>query len=408
MINILAIGDTANNAYVLSKFVKKSKIHIINFPRLGAATQTYTDNVEFFDSFSISEQVKKVESIKDNYDLCLTTSWEGARVAYLANLNYIMYFVGGDMTSAPFIKNATVPYLKNPIHKKNFAERRFLKNILDNAVACVTWGGKKHLKELQKFRKDGIRMDTIPVDTTIFHENIKPLEKTKEKFTFLSPQRMGLEKGMNVIWDALPLCKSNFEIHQVNWFDERTQEEINLKNKFLKNKPSQIKLIPLIKRQDMPHYYAFADAVLGQMRVGGVGGIEREAVFCRIPVVLYADSEWKYLVNNEEITCPFLPDSPGPEKLAEIIDKIVEDKSFRQELLEKELDFVKKISEPIKCAEIWDKLFEDVYQKVKTINKKPSGFKKFIDNTSVFLGEKFVYKKKWEKQKGSLLEKKEK
>ena len=115
----------------------------------------------------------------------------------------------------------------------------------------------------------------------------------------------------------------------------------------------------------------------------------------------------RYLVNGEELTCPYLPNLSGPEKLAETIDKIVEDESFRQKLLQKELDFVNKISEPIKCAEIWDQLFEKTYQRVGTINKKSSGFKKILDNISIYLGEKLVYKKKWEKQKTPLLKIKE-
>ena len=51
VLKILAIGDTANNAYMLSKIVSKSKIDIINFPRIGAAKFTYTDNVKFFESY---------------------------------------------------------------------------------------------------------------------------------------------------------------------------------------------------------------------------------------------------------------------------------------------------------------------------------------------------------------------
>ena len=35
VINVLAIGDTANVMKSLSKITKKSKIHIVNFPKDG-------------------------------------------------------------------------------------------------------------------------------------------------------------------------------------------------------------------------------------------------------------------------------------------------------------------------------------------------------------------------------------
>ena len=75
VLKILAIGDTANNAYLLRKIVKKSKIDIINFPRVGDAKYTYADNVQFFESHLISKQVKKINEIKSNYNLCFVCSW---------------------------------------------------------------------------------------------------------------------------------------------------------------------------------------------------------------------------------------------------------------------------------------------------------------------------------------------
>lgn len=397
-LKILAIGDTANNAYVLSKYVKKSTIHIINFPRIGAAAHTYTENVEFFDSFKITDQVKKINSIKDEFDLCFISSWEGARVAFLADLNYIMYFVGGDVKTAPFIKNAKVPYLKEPIHKKNVIERVFLKKVLDNAITCVTYGGKSYLRELKKFRNDVIRMDQVAVDTDTFNTSVSPISRKKTKFTFLSPQRQGLEKGMDVIWKALPLCKTDFEVLQVDWFDERNNEEKQILKKFLENKPQQIKLIPLIKREEMPGYYAFSDAVLGQMRIRN-GGIEREAVFCGKPVVHFSDPNESYLINGEEISAPFQPNSNDPKKVAEVIDKVVKDEEYRHQLYEKELKFVKALSDPKIVASEWDKLFERFHNECGSIRKNSSKINIKILNLFAKLMEDLVYKRKWKKTK---------
>ena len=132
--NVLAIGDTADNLYTLKKFMKKTKIHLISFPRKGDAILTNSnEEIEFFDSLLISKQVKRIREIKDNYDICLTMSWAAARIAYLAGLNYMIYFVGNDITTPPFLKSPKIPYLKTPISKKNFIERQFYKKIFDQA-----------------------------------------------------------------------------------------------------------------------------------------------------------------------------------------------------------------------------------------------------------------------------------
>ena len=69
---------------------------------------------------------------------------------------------------------------------------------------------------------------------------------------------------------------------------------------------------------------------------------------------------------------PFQPFSNDPKVIAEIIDKIVESKEFREELFLEEQKFVNQVANPIKCAEWWDDLFESVFKKYGTIQKKSS------------------------------------
>ncbi len=397
MIKVLAIGDTANNIFLLQKYMKKTQIHLINFPLKGPGKYTYENNVEFFDSLKISKQVEKIKQIKDQYDLCLTISWEGARIAYLADLNYIMYFVGDDARKAPFNKNPRPSYLKNPIHNFNFIERKFLKEVFDNAIACIQYG-QEYVRILREFREDGIQMDRIPVDTDIYNENVTPVNKKKTTFTFFSPQRQGLEKGIDIIWKALPLCKSKFEIHQVDWYDKRTSEEESISKKFFDNLPEQVKLIPMIKRSEMPNYYAYCDAVLGQMRAGMCGGIEREAAFCKKPVVNYADPNVLYQIDGKEVESPFGLNSKDPNHVAEYIDKIVDSAEFRNELVQKQYEFVVNLSDPSKCANEWQTLFEELVTKYKSINHNSSNLKIKFYNVCANLAEKAIYSKKW-KQK---------
>jgi hypothetical protein len=64
-----------------------------------------------------------------------------------------------------------------------------------------------------------------------------------------------------------------------------------------------------------------------------------------------------------------------PKKIAEIIDKVVESKEFRDRLFEKEIEFVKKVGEPVKCAEWWDDFFEEDAKKYRSIKKNSSRIK---------------------------------
>ena len=69
VIKVLAIGDIGNYLVTISKYVKKSKIHIINFAKDGAGKFTYDENYELFENYKVIDQVKKINEIKKNYDL---------------------------------------------------------------------------------------------------------------------------------------------------------------------------------------------------------------------------------------------------------------------------------------------------------------------------------------------------
>jgi glycosyltransferase involved in cell wall biosynthesis len=391
IIRVLAIGDTADNVFTLKKFTKKAIIHLVNFPRKQNALLTYSEEgVEFFDSLLISKQVKKIKQIRDNYDLCLAMSWAGARVAYLAGLNYIMYFVGGDIATPPFVKNPRDPFVNTIAYNLNFIERVFYKRVFDASIVCV--GGQIEFNYLRKYRNDAIRMDKVAVDTTLFNEQIKPANLPKEKFTFLSAQRFGLAKGFDIIWKALKLCKSDFRILQIKWFIENSQEEEEFNKRLLKETPTQIEFISLVKRSELGSYFTYADAIFGQMRVGTQGAIERDAAFCKKPVICYTDPQKPMIIDGKEIIPPFLPKTQEPEDLAQLIDKIVESKEFRNKLVEEQYEYIKKLSEPNQVAREWDNLFEKLLQRYKTIRRKSKFlmFENLIANTL----ERLIYLRK--------------
>jgi len=365
-VKVLAIGDVGNILQTIRKFTKKSEIYIINFYKDGTGVYTYGDYLETFPNYKVSDHVKRINEIKDGFDICITMGI-GERIAYLADLNYVVFYVGRDIDTPRFIKNSKEVFYKEPYRKLNFLERWFYKNAFKNAIAhlAYTWV----YEYLKKYTENGIKLDMMPVDPTIFNSDVKPIEGEKKKFTFFSPQRMGLPKGTDLIWKALPLCKSDFEIIQVEWFEVATKEELQIKEELLRTKPPQVKLIPMINRKDIPRYYRYADAILGNMRIGTYALVELEAVTCKKPVIMYTDLEMKTIVNGKEIKSPFLPTDNVPKTIAETIDKIVMSEDFRNKLLEEEYKFVQEISNAEKVAEWWDIFFEQIVKKHKTITK---------------------------------------
>ena len=99
-------------------------IHLINYPKDGAGKFIYQEGAELFESSKVKEQVKKINQIKDNFDVCLTTGSE--RVAYLADLNYIAYYLGRDIDVPMFKKNSTEQWQKDHYTKKIFWKENFI------------------------------------------------------------------------------------------------------------------------------------------------------------------------------------------------------------------------------------------------------------------------------------------
>ena len=343
---MLAIGDVGNIVRTIQKYTKKSEIYIINYPQDGSSTFVNADDVELFKTRKVSDQVKKINEIKDDFDICLTIASE--RIAYLADLNYVGYYWGRDIDVPMFKKNSTEEWQTEPLHKLNFFERRFYWNAFKNAVAHVA--GRRWFEHLSKYTKNGINDAREPVDTAEFNTNIKPVERKKTKFTFFYPIRMEKAKGTDLLWKAIKLCKSDFEILGVNWFGETTEEERKFKQKLIDEMPPQIKLVPIIKRSEITRYYRFADAVIANLFLGTFELVSLESVMCGTPVIQYTNKKRKIVINGEEIESPFLPFSNDPKSIANVIDKIVESKKFKQKLFDDEYQFVNNVADPVKSS----------------------------------------------------------
>ena len=395
VINILAIGDVGNILATLRKFTK-TKIHIINSPKDDAGLFTYDDSYELFENYKVQDQVKKINEIKNNFDFCITMG-VGERIAYLADLNYISLYVGRDIDAPRFIKNPTEEYFTEPIHTLNFLERRFYRRVFDSAIAHI--GGRWLLPDLKKYSKNYIRLDRVIIDPTLFNDTIKPINKKKEKFTFFCPQRLGLGKGTDILWEAIKYCKTDFDIIQVDWRGVSQDQDKKTSLKLRESRPKQVKLIPMIKRNEITKYYAWADAVIGNLRMGYFENIELEAIFCKKPVISYVDKSIQYILENKQLESQFLPTSNEPKEIAKVIDKVVESKEFRDDLLKREREFVLEIANAEKIAQWWDSLFEQMVTKHKSIHRNSSkSALKF--NQMLFLIGNRLYAKKIFKPKG--------
>ena len=368
VINILAIGDVGNILATLRKFTK-TKIHIINSPKDDAGLFTYDASYELFENYKVQDQVKKINEIKNNFDFCITMG-AGERIAYLADLNYISLYVGRDIDAPRFIKNPTEEYFTEPIHTLNFLERRFYRRVFDSAIAHI--GGRWLLPDLKKYSKNYIRLDRVIIDPTLFNDTIKPIDKKKEKFTFFCPQRLGLGKGTDILWEAIKYCKTDFDIIQVDWRGVSQDQDKKTSLKLRESRPKQVKLIPMIKRNEITKYYAWADAVIGNLRMGYFENIELEAIFCKKPVISYVDKSIQYILENKQLESQFLPTSNEPKEIAKVIDKVVESKEFRDDLLKREREFVLEIANAEKIAQWWDSLFEQMVTKHKSIHRNSS------------------------------------
>ena len=390
VINVLAIGDVANVMKSLSKITKKSKINIVNFPKDGKGIFIHDDNVDRFVSWKVKEQVEYINKIKKNYDICIVMG-TGERIAYLADLNYISYYVGRDIDAPRFIKNSKESWFKTSLHKLNFLERKFYHNTFKNAIAHIS--GIWVYPFLQRYTENGIKMDMQTIDNELFKNVKHEMNIQKTKFTFFSPQRMGIPKGTDLLWKALKLCKTDFQILQVNWFDESNNEELKIKDKLLKELPPQVKLIPMIKRKKMPEYYSFADAIIGNMRIGTWELVDLEGVMCGKPVLSFSDPNHKLLVKGNYIQSPFLPYSNKPEDIAKIIDKIVLSKEFRDKLFEDERTFVTNSTDKEWISNWWDELFEKYSQKYENIHKNSSSISIKIRMGLFLIGNRLYWKK---------------
>jgi glycosyltransferase involved in cell wall biosynthesis len=337
-LRILVVNDSSSAAFIFQKY----------FPwEVGAIYFTENDvispvkNPMFFVKGGISSQIEQIKRLAKEFDLFFCFGWPAAAICYLAGVKYVMYFVDAYIDKETRIRKK-IPTLK----------KYFLLSLYDDALynAAETVGALPHdTAILRKYRHESEIIFQL-IDADMFNTNVEKLELKKEKFTFFSPQRIEPDKGQLILWKAIKKTKSDFVVLQTDWGQGEYYEEA------IKSKPSKVQIIPKVKRENMAKYLRSVDALLGQISKTSCGSTEREAALCGTPVFCYAP----YSFSDND---PFYKGDKDPERIAEIIDRIVTDDNYRLKLADMQSKWVRDTFDNQKSIAKWECVFERAIQR---------------------------------------------
>ena len=338
---ILVVHDSSSFAYILQNHYP-DEISAIYFSEHAVISQV-KDPKFFVKGKGFYSQIQQIKQLSNEYDVFLCFGWIASSICYLAEVNYVIYFVDSYIDPQNRIRKELSSF------KKKLLDELY-KDTLDNASLVVA-AISHDAKILQKYRRDAKIIFPL-VDNKMFNPNVEKKELKHDKFVFLSPQRIDPGKGHHILWKAIELTRSDFTVLQTDWGSGKYYDEI------LKIKPSKIEIIPKIKRQDMPSYLASMDALLGQISMTSCGSTEREAALCNKPIFCYAPE-------NFSANDPFYKEGNDPGKIAAYIDKMVLDKEFREQLALTQNTWIKKIFDNKQAIQQWKEVFDE------SIKKKP-------------------------------------
>ena len=332
------VHDSSSMAFIAQRYFPV-EISAIYFSEHSVITQV--KNPKFFVKNGLASQVNQIKELSKEYDLFLCYGFISAVVCYLAEVNYIMYFADAYIDPENRIRRKISPLMK-------YTLQALCKDALEYATETIAYA-PHDAQILKKYRPQSKNI-FLPIDTEMFNSKVKKIELDQNKFTFFSPQRIDPDKGQLIMWDAINLAKSDFVVLQTDWGTGEYYQKV------LKTKPEKVKIIPVVKRENMPSYLASADAILGQISKTTCGSVEREATLCKTPVFCYAPFSFS---END----PFYKKSTNPADIAEYIDRIVTDKNFREELVKIQSEWIEKTFDNNKTVQEWHQVFEEAVKK---------------------------------------------
>jgi glycosyltransferase involved in cell wall biosynthesis len=340
-LKILYVYDASSQAFIAQRYLS-AEINAIYFSEHNVISRV--KNPRFFVMNGLVSQINQIKELSKEYTLFLCYSFVPATICYLAGVNYIIYFGDAYIDPQNRIRRKLSSIIKYSFHA-------LCKDALESATETIA-SNPHDTQILKKYRPQSKTIVQL-VDDEMFNPQVKKIDLGQNKFTFFSPQRIEPDKGQLIMWEAIKLTKSDFVVLQTDYGTGDYYQQA------LKTKPEKVKIIPLVKRENMPSYFASSDAVLGQISKTTCGSIEKEAILCRIPVFCY--SPFSFLDDD-----PFYKKSTNPQDIADYIDRMVEDKNFRDELARAQSEWIKKAFDNNKTSQQWQQVFD------YAITKKPN------------------------------------
>ena len=194
-LKVLIVNDFASSAFIFQKYLL-SEINAIYFSKDNVISQVR--NPLFFTKSGILSQIEQIRKLSKEYDIFLCFGWPAASLCYLAGVKYIIYFVDAYIDPDTRIRK-----------KMSFLKKLFLSNLYSDALkfaSKVVVGIPHHADILKKYRSNYEIIFPL-IDEEMFNANVEKMELNKNKFTFLSPQRIDPDKGQIILWDAIRKTK---------------------------------------------------------------------------------------------------------------------------------------------------------------------------------------------------------
>jgi glycosyltransferase involved in cell wall biosynthesis len=333
-LRVLVVNDYSSGAFLFQKYLR-SKVNVIYFNQEPVISTT--KDPLYFEKKGLTYQVSRIKALSKEFDVFVCFGWIAAAICYLANVNYIMYFVDSYFEPKDRIRKRMF-FAKEKIVSLLFAET------IKNASKVVT-AIPRDVRRLESYHPE-VRLVLPMVDPEMFNPRTNKIDLGQSKFTFISPQRIDRVKNHRILWDSVTLTKSDFVVLQTDWGSGPYYQNV------LSNRPDKVKIIPKIRRELLPSYYVSSDALLGQISFTTCGSVEREAALCGLPIFCYANDCFTE-------SDPFYKGVLEPSEIAEYLDRIVVDKDFRRELADTQSRWISEHFDNNKIALFWEQLFEN-------------------------------------------------
>ncbi len=349
---ILHAGNMVNFAYL---FVKKLRFdgvdsellmntnpHVSSDPKLydSSLNNNYPNWIRFYDTTKKMWPLHIIQIMRENYDL-IHCYVELPIFAYLSNRKFVATAQGSDLSRLAFSQSI-----------KGFLLRRAYKKA--KAIVCPTVGCFPLLSKLNL--QNGIFIPSI-VDLKKFSPNTKEIILNK-KFTIFHPTSQiwnvkGNDKliyGFKKFIEKYP--KSHLIIVDHNIDSEKTKmlvQDLDLE-KFISYVKGPLNVNELKK------YYNSADVVADQFLATDLGGIGREVLSMKKPLLT---SCWITKYNEVFGSAPPIANASTPEEIAVQLE-LLTDSTFRQKIANDGYDWVHKNFNP----DIISKKIQLLHQKI--------------------------------------------